>query len=271
MSFSFLYFSNSHFDSHSNCLPHELLESNSTFTGLPKPFKFKQNESLFAFAKSKIRYKSLEIRPLLPGEDPFNLEADHRRAMNKLIKESGAKDGDLVIMTDVDEIPSFHSIDLIKSCSGVPFPIHLQLRNYLYSFEFFVDNNSWRGKVVTLPFNYHHARVKDSPILADAGWHCSFCFKYLSDFVFKMTAYSHADRVHASYFLNLKRIQKVICEGSDIFEMLPEVFSFQDLMAKWRPIEKQHSGVDLPLHLIKNAENFKFLLPGGCKRDDSPT
>lgn len=248
-----------------------ILESNSTFTGLAKPFKFKENEKLFEFARTKIHYQSLSIRPLLPGEDPFNLEADHRRAMNKLIKDSGGKDGDLIIMTDVDEIPSFHTINLIKSCSGVPFPLHLQLRNYLYSFEFFADFDSWRGKVVTLPYSYHHARVKDAPMLADSGWHCSFCFRYLTDFVFKMTAYSHADRVHSPSFLDLKRIQKVICEGSDIYDMLPEVFSFQDLIAKWRPLNKQHSGVDLPLYLIKNAEQFKFLLPGGCKREDAPS
>ena len=246
-----------------------ILESNSTFTGRFKPYKYLQHQNLFEFAKSKILYKPITVRQLKEGEDPFELEGDHRKAMNALIKEAGAQKGDLVLMMDVDEIPSAPTIRLIKSCQGVPMPLHLQLRNYLYSFEFFVDNDSWRGKVDEHPAPYTHSRKGDL-ILADSGWHCSFCFRYLQDFAFKMGAYSHADRVHSQAILDPRRIQDVICNGSDIYDMLPEVHSFQDLMAKWRPIAKQHTTVGLPAYLVEHSQEFRFLLPGGCIREPDP-
>lgn len=38
-------------------------------------------------------------------------------------------------------------------------------------------------------------------VLADAGWHCSFCFRYIGEFQMKMLGYSHADRVHHEYLV----------------------------------------------------------------------
>jgi beta-1,4-mannosyl-glycoprotein beta-1,4-N-acetylglucosaminyltransferase len=136
----------------------------------------------------------------------------------------------------------------------------------VYSFEFFVDLESWRAKMVKYPADYTHSRSTDI-LLADAGWHCSFCFRYLNDFIFKMSGFSHADRIHSSSILDKTRIQKVICEGTDIFDMIPEVHSFQDLFAKWRPLTKHHSTLGLPQYLIEHASNYSFLLPGGCMRE----
>ncbi|KAJ3411582.1 hypothetical protein HDV05_002002 [Chytridiales sp. JEL 0842] len=243
-----------------------ILESNSTFTGIPKPFTFREHIHLFDFAKDKIRYKSLSIRPLYPGENPFNLEFEHRDSMNSLIASAGAQRGDLILMTDLDEIPSLHTLQLLTSCQGVPFPLHLQLKNYIYSFEFYIDSTSWRAKMVEYPADYHHGR-ETNLLFSDAGWHCSFCFRYIEDFVFKMTGYSHADRVHSEAFLEEGRLQNVVCEGGDVFGMLPEVYTFRDLVLKTGKVEKQKSGVGLPAYLLENKERFRFLLPGGCMRE----
>ena len=69
----------------------------------------------------------------------------------------------------------------------------------------------------------------------------SYCFRYLSDFVAKMQGthirsfsfvmssrislgFSHADRIGGDpSLIKHDRIQKVVCEGGDIFNMLPEV------------------------------------------------
>ncbi|KAJ3323337.1 hypothetical protein HDV06_001857 [Boothiomyces sp. JEL0866] len=201
-----------------------IIESNSTFTGLPKPLHFELNKERFNFAIDKIVYKAIEAPPLKPGEDPFKMEEFHRVSMNELIVSAGVKVDDWVLMLDVDEIPSANTVQLFKRCDGIPDIIHLQLRNYIYSFEFMLDMNSWRGKAVkyTPVTGYSHSRKSDF-MLADAGWHCSFCFSTIKDFEFKMTGYSHSDRVHYDYILDPERIQKVICDGSDIFDMLPEM------------------------------------------------
>lgn len=52
----------------------------------------------------------------------------------------------------------------------------------------------------------------------------SFCFPRISDFAFKMASYSHSDRLFGNAnwrsFLDPARIQKLICEGKDLFEMV---------------------------------------------------
>ena len=244
-----------------------ILESNSTFTGLYKELIFQKNRDRFKFAEDKILYKQINIPAIKEGQDPFELEAMHRQAMNAFMTEAQIERGDLVLMSDVDEIPSWHTIELLRSCSNVPFPIHLQLQNYIYSFEFLVDLGSWRAKVVKFPFKYGHIRSSDD-LLAISGWHCSYCFKTISDFRFKMKGFSHADRVHSKVLLDTEHIQKVICDGSDIYGLLPEAFSYKELAQKWGPVPSQHSVIGMPKGLLKSPEKYKFLLPGNCMRDE---
>lgn len=251
-----------------------ILEANTTFTGIPKPLFFAENKHRFAFTAEKI------VHGVFPGrvsvtssshrsyrEDPFRLEAEQRVAMNRLLRSAGISSGDLLIMSDTDEIPSHHTIHLLQWCDGVPPVLHIELKHYLYSFEFPVDYSSWRASVhiYSPSTQYRHSRQTDR-ILSDAGWHCSFCFRYLRDFAFKMRAYSHADRVKRREHLDHTRIQKLICEGADLYDMLPEEYSFKELIKKMGSVPPSASAVNLPAYLIENAEKFRFLLPGGCMR-----
>ncbi|THF99640.1 hypothetical protein TEA_025169 [Camellia sinensis var. sinensis] len=245
-----------------------LLESNSTFTGIPKPRVFENNRDQFKFIEPRLTYGKIPGRSR-KGENPFIEEAYQRLALDHLLKLAGITDDDLLIMSDVDEIPSRHTIDLLRWCDDIPPIVHLRLKNYLYSFEFLVDNNSWRAsihKYESGKTRYAHYRQSDV-ILADAGWHCSFCFRHIHEFVFKMKAYSHFDRVRFSHYLNPNRVQKVICKGADLFDMLPEEYTFKEIIGKMGPIPRSYSAVHLPSYLLENADEYKFLLPGNCLRE----
>ena len=164
-----------------------ILESARTFTGIAKSLDFYQSRSRFAFAEHKIVYFAWPGRSLLPNEDPFVIEGEQRAQVDVLINIH-ARSGDLVIMSDVDEIPSMHTIRLLSSCSGVPFPLHLQLRNYVYSFEYFLGLDSWRAQVHTykkFETSYRHS-ITSNYMLADSGWHCSFCMRTIEQIAFKM-------------------------------------------------------------------------------------
>lgn len=245
-----------------------LLESNSTFTGIEKDLFFANNRERFKFVEPRLTYGTVGGR-FVKGENPFVEEAYQRVAMDQLIRIAGIADDDLLIMSDVDEIPSGHTIDLLRWCDDIPEKLHLRLRNYLYSFEFFVDNKCWRASVHRYRVGqtrYAHYRQTDD-ILTDAGWHCSFCFRKISEFVFKMKAYSHVDRVRFAHFLKPSRIQDVICRGADLFDMLPEEYTFRGIIAKMGPIPHSYSAVHLPAYLLQNFDKYKYLLPGNCKRE----
>ncbi|KAI3665987.1 hypothetical protein L6452_44625 [Arctium lappa] len=245
-----------------------LLETNSTFTSIPKPHYFAINRERFDFIESRLTYGTIGGR-FKTGENPFIEEAYQRVALDHLLRIAGIEDGDLLIMSDVDEIPSAHTIDLLRWCDGPPPIVHLNLNNYLYSFEFKIDHRSWRASVHQYQkgkTRYVHYRQTDH-LLADSGWHCSFCFRKISDFVFKMKAYSHTDRVRFSHFLDPKRIQNVICNGDDLYDMLPEEYTFRDIIANMGPIPHSYSAVHLPSYLLNHAEKYRYLLPGNCIRE----
>lgn len=245
-----------------------IIESAKTFTGIEKPLVFKENESKFEFAKSKIVYRQVTVPPPLYGaNDPFEVEKYHRVFMGEILGELELRTGDWILMTDVDEIVSWHTVHLLSICKGMPHRLHLQMTNFMYSFEFKSQSTiSWRPKAVRFPTGYNHRRESDF-MLADCGWHCSFCFKRIRDFVFKMRAYSHADRVYSKSLLDPERIQRIVCEGKDVFDLLPEAYTYNDMMKDLGGFQKQSSLVDLPSYLLQEPDEFRFLLPGGCLRD----
>lgn len=229
-----------------------ILESNTTFTGLTKPLHFAINRKQYEFAETKVKYGTFSPSLPLPFvKQPFVEEALQRVEVDKLLREAGVLEGDLVIMSDVDEIPSAHTINLLRWCDNIPPVTHLQLRDYMYSYEFLAGFDSWRAQVhIYKPEKTRYAHFRQSnELLVDAGWHCSFCFRHIGDFIFKMKAYSHVDRVKYSYFLDSSRIQDIICRGADLFDMLPEEYTFQQIIAKMGSIPHFLSAVHLPSHL----------------------
>ncbi|KAL6223865.1 hypothetical protein ACLB2K_002722 [Fragaria x ananassa] len=223
----------------------------------------------FAFAEEKV------VHHVFPGTarnggshaNPFKYERMQRAAMDVLLRQAGISYGDILIMADTDEIPSTKVLKLLQWCDGVPSELHLEMKHYLYSFEFPMDS-IWKiaATIYSKGTRYTHSRRTDD-LLSDAGWHCSFCFRHIEEFVFKMSAYSHADRVWWRDFLDYGRIQKLICQGDDLFDMLPEGYTFKEVISKMGSNPKSASAINLPAYLIKNADKFRFLLPGGCIRE----
>lgn len=157
-----------------------------TFTGLPKPTYFKDALQTPRFARfvPKTTYALHPGRTLKNGESPFTIEAEQRAAMTHLISSalpgvgrspplaSRPPTSPLVIMSDVDEIPAAHTIRLVKACT-FPQVLHLQLRNYVYSYEWPTGWGSWRAQVHEWSAGsyYRHSKAEET-VLADAGWHC---------------------------------------------------------------------------------------------------
>ena len=166
-----------------------IVEADRTFTGHPKNLTFALYADRFAPFADRIVHSVFHAHELAPGESPFENEIAQRRHMNALLRthHDRSKAPPLVIFSDVDEIPAAHTMKLLRRCEA-PNPIHLQMREYLYSFEWPVGEVSWRAQVHRLDANsgYGHGQVAELK-LADSGWHCSFCFRYLHEFADKMT------------------------------------------------------------------------------------
>ncbi|KAK9894845.1 glycosyltransferase family 17 protein [Cystobasidium minutum MCA 4210] len=275
-----------------------VLESNVTFSGEIKPLTFQDNQGQFAFARDKIVHGIIGDLKLSTStsdrkageeakkEDPFKNEIKMRNGVSRFIDSLKPAKGDIIIQSDVDEITSSRAVLLLKHCTGYPDIVHLGMPSYLYSFEFPMErknanslsvNNGegagprqWRAsakKYGTKAYNgYTHSRQSDT-ILEKAGWHLTFAFKYIEDFIFKMKSYSHNDRVTSPDMLSPAVIQEKICTGADIYNMLPEAYDFRSLLDQWGRIPSSRDVRNIPKSVLEHEDKFGYLLPGGCKRE----
>lgn len=154
-----------------------VLEADKAFTGKPKELLLKKNIERFDWAKDKLTVESFTgLRELSSHESPFVNENRMRLEMTMIIQNSGVQSGDLIIVSDVDEIPSSKTIELFKRCAGYPRAVHLELKTYVTSFEFyFAPDESWRAhvQVYSSGFYYGHGR-QSNVILPDAGFSIIF-------------------------------------------------------------------------------------------------
>lgn len=152
-----------------------VVEADRTFTGLPKPLVLQENLHQFKWAEEKLH--AIALRGSLK-EHPWNNfenEVIMRQQMTLAIRHLRLKNGDLIIVGDVDEIPFKETIQLLKNCEGYSRELHLQMRNYVYSFEFYIDTTNWKPHVDTFSndFRYHHGKhpnVKISNYQLASAW-----------------------------------------------------------------------------------------------------
>ena len=161
---------------------------------------------------------------------------------------------------------------MFRKCEGYPDRVQLAMRGYIYSFVYRTETTR-RASVNTYnqQTSYYSHFTDVSPTLADAGWHCSFCFRHLDEFVAKMRGASHADRLYNRVnwraMLSPDVIQDKICRGKDLFDMLPEAYTWTELLRLWKGASRSTSTAHLPRAVIEDSKRFSFLLPGGCKRE----
>ncbi|KAJ1569021.1 hypothetical protein HK096_004487, partial [Nowakowskiella sp. JEL0078] len=244
-----------------------LIEADCTFMGQHKQlvFDLNRNDSRFNGFGDRIHHAALRG---FCGEDKREWAAENAirsRAIEEA-RKAGALDGDLFMFSDADEIPRGDSVRLLKSCDFGS-RINLALDSFRYSFDFrvwpdfvFRSTVSVIGRVPDYEISARF-RVLTDVILADAGWHCSWCFRNIADFSMKMEGYSHSDRLHSPHLLLPEVIQEKLCSGQDIFEYSPEAHTFHSLISQ--SVILRSKGVSLtPKYVVQNPHKFRYLLPG---------
>jgi beta-1,4-mannosyl-glycoprotein beta-1,4-N-acetylglucosaminyltransferase len=252
-----------------------IYESSCAFMGQHKGLMYEQHKQRFASFHHKIIHvkRNISQNECILEPTSWNAETFAREQLIKAARSiGGAKDGDLFHMSDVDEIPHLETLQLLKQCDFGD-RIHLALPTYRYSFEFRVwPEFVFRSTVSVIGTS----RIPDDKItarstyytntlLGGAGWHCSYCIRNLSYIVDKMNGFSHNDRVGFDPHCRKHSVlQQRICKGEDPFGYPPEAYDFYSMasMVNLAPITgSQH----VPSYVRKNMENFRYLLPGGCR------
>jgi beta-1,4-mannosyl-glycoprotein beta-1,4-N-acetylglucosaminyltransferase len=151
-----------------------IVEANRTHGGFrPKPFHYLDQQRRFMRWQNQIHYTM--VTSLTEGDNPWVREHDQRNKI--LIGLYMAKPDDVVMISDVDEIPRRSSIhELLASGHG-----HTVFLQTLYAMTLnWRENAPWWGTVacrmrdLTTPQEARDNRMQAPTKLHDAGWHISW-------------------------------------------------------------------------------------------------
>ena len=177
-----------------------IVQSKRTFTNLKTEIKYPENDDLLARYSHKIRLITLDE---LEGSNAWEREYYSRGAFKTGLVDAKAKD--LIMVSDVDEIPRPQVLKKIKETGlNDAVSLYLEYFNFKFNYKMFHGVDAlWAGPVIQ-PFfkfsggqNARTLRWYDGPpnparIILNAGWH----FSFLTDagsLENKLKSYSHQD------------------------------------------------------------------------------
>lgn len=194
-----------------------IVEAPETFTGQPKPLFYELNKSRYARYADKIRHV---IVPKAPASLRYPWMREFWQRHHILAGLDGfARDDDLVILGDCDEIPNRHRL-----IGGLKEFAALKMRNYRYVLNYIRITGKKRHWIVSAVAAFRFVR-STSPAeirfftsrsigrnpdftIDDAGWHFSSAGD--AEFVHaKLTAYSHQENIQKGKS-DLVKIEKEI-------------------------------------------------------------
>ena len=233
-----------------------IVESTVNHQGKPKELHFDINR--YRKFKHKINYIVVDDTPVelkKPHIGGESLVERHQR--NSLLKGlSSAKDNDLIIISDVDEIPDLNKLNEFDKNNYAVF----SQKMFMYKINFLnLKENNWHGSKMCLKKNLRSPqwlrnlkfkeypfwridKVRNLQIIKNGGWHFSY-LQTPENISEKIKSFAHGE-FNKSEIVDLKNIYSKIKNGQDIF----------DRGHNFKKVELDSS---FPSYIINNKKKFE--------------
>ena len=233
-----------------------IVESAETFSNKKKPLHFQENKARFRYFEDKIIHIVLNE---LMGDSAWDREKFQRDAMfARGLQGQDLRKGDILMTSDVDEIPRAWVIQAMKFCEGFyNRPVKLELALFYYSY-LNRAHTKWpvnmaialeSSDVIPSPYSLRTVDSEDVIYFEDAGWHCSYCFSDLKHFVSKIQSFSHTEFDDPKYY-SQENIVNSIQNGNSFLHHVPDDFFY--------PVHPDDA--DLPQLVKAYPESFHYML-----------
>ncbi len=240
-----------------------IAESNLTHSGQIKPYYFHEAKERFSPWQQKIIYLPVEQstdglvfeeqKKYNPGSAAWKLENGQR---NELLKATNyMEDTDMVLLSDLDEIPS--PLAIKKAISFFkPVAFSMLFHYYYINCQGAKKDRWWKGCIAATAKQFKEISpqgLRDKrdifPSLADAGWHFSFLggVKKIKQ---KLEATAHTE-YNKDEYLSEEHIEEAVTKRKDILKREGIIFKYVPLSyypAALQKVMKQYPGF---LHLKK--------------------
>jgi beta-1,4-mannosyl-glycoprotein beta-1,4-N-acetylglucosaminyltransferase len=242
-----------------------ILESGSTFTGLPKPLYLKDHWAQFSTFHPQIIYQVLNDTGF-SSNVAWDHEAFQRNAMFDQVFPSLSGDqkpilDDVILVSDIDEIPRPETLQLLRNCK-YPRRLTLRSRFYYYSFQWLHRGDEWHHPQATIYEGNETIRPEnlrmgyggntnetelDKADLWNASWHCSSCLATLEEMVNKLASFSHTNW-NRPEFRDPEGIVHRVKNGLDLFNRTEELY------------DRVESNPDIPEFIKAHKEKFSYMI-----------
>ncbi|MBA4067326.1 MAG: hypothetical protein C0501_27180 [Isosphaera sp.] len=187
-----------------------LVESTVTHAGRPKPLHFAENRGRYAAFADRIVHVVVEDSPASP--DPWDRERHQREAIRRGL--TGCRPGDLVLVSDVDEIPNPAAVRAGRPGDGVRV-----FEQYYCWYSLDLYSGFWHG-TRSAPFaavdrvGPQRLRRSAGRLVRDGGWHFT-CLGGAEKVVEKIQATAHQE-FNTAEARDLGRVEDCIRRGDHL-------------------------------------------------------
>lgn len=206
-----------------------LLEAGTTFQGQPRPFLFDEAQSLVddLIDGSGSSFDTIQVENFPSGYLSFAAETYLRDSVLLSGALNTTRDGDtIIIISDVDEVPSRAAAIAMKYCSGYTLPLALDTHSFNYNLGW---SHQWRlvqARAILLsqlspgflPSDvrvFPHPSTSNVTTFLGAGWHFTN-FGGVDMILQKMNTFSHTE-YKGTYKADPDRLNRFISLGLDVF------------------------------------------------------
>jgi len=205
-----------------------IVEAKYTFIGIEKILYYNENKDKYKEFSDKIIHVIVNDMPYkypnvnVDNNDVWNNEIHQRNAISRGINNIKIlSDSDVIIISDLDEIPDPRTLYKIKNGEIIVDINILQMDFYYYNLNTKVGNKWHHSKILTykkyvdLKMSCNDIRKLNLPVINNGGWHLS----YFGDKNFiknKLENFSHQEFNNSEY-TDLDKIEKRVQNNVDLF------------------------------------------------------
>ena len=201
-----------------------LVESTFTFAGNKKDLFFDKNKNLYSKYLHKIIHIIVDDVP--NTENAWDNETHQRNCIDRGIEQLTLNDDDVIIISDVDEVPDTETIQKIKNKIIIVDGLY-NLKQVMYYYNITNRNKKfwYHAKVV----NYHQyckkynhecdrmrlTKLRRRKNISNGGWHFSY-FMNEEEIANKIKNFGHQE-FNKDEFTDVESIKQKIESGTDLF------------------------------------------------------
>jgi len=224
-----------------------IVEATHTHVGKEKKLYFEENKHLFNNFKDKIIHIIVDDFPFkgdinINNSEQWVNENFQRDCISRgLLQIQNFNDDDIIIITDLDEIPDPNTLNNIKNknilvdINSLELDVYYYNLNTIFKYKWHLSKIICYKKYIELNISCNSIRGLNAPRIQKGGWHLS----YFGDSSFiqnKIKNFSHQE-YNNDYYTNLSDIEYKIKNNKDLYNRNEPIEKIEIENNNYLPIE----------------------------------